>query len=121
MGSLRVDPKLRILINPNVHIGALSWPMIEASLAVWEAYQIEGVRPIMTGAADPSYPKGGVHDRGLAWDFRIWALRDPARVAEAIRGKLQDIDKRWVVLYGDSGHQDHIHVGLGHDAEKIYY
>jgi len=115
--SLKTDPKLWVDILPQVHIGAINWPIIEIALAVWQAYKEQGVTPIVTGADDPAYVQRGVHDRALALDFRIWNLPDPARAAERIREQLWEIDLKYVVLYGDKNHLDHIHVGYGHDKD----
>jgi len=108
--SLKASKDLRIRLLPTTRLEWINWPLIECCLAVWQAYQEQDAKPVMTGADYESYPAGTTHDRGLAWDWRIWDVKNPAKCAERIAELLTAISPRWRILYGDKGHLDHIHV-----------
>ena len=80
--------------------------------AVMKAADAQGVAPTITGAAYNGYPAGKVHDQGYAIDVRVRDVPDPASYAETIRSILGAVSPHYVVLYGDEGHRDHIHIGF---------
>jgi hypothetical protein len=68
------------------------------------------VTPTITGVDRESYRSGGAHQAGYAWDVRVFDVTEPSRYAVFIRTELRKISKNYVVLYGDQGHLDHIHI-----------
>lgn len=70
-----------------------------------------GVEPVITGAwGEDIYPKGGVHDKGNALDYRSRDFVRPIIVASDLERRLKLIDKGFRVLYHDSGNGFHFHI-----------
>ena len=101
---------MTILLDPVVRLKLISDEMIAVCRAVWNAYQADGMIPVMTGAADENYRPGGAHVAGRGWDFRVRGLAHPDVVAAEIRTQLESSPGHYTVLYGDAQHLDHIHV-----------
>ena len=71
---------------------------------VWEKY---GLTPTITEA----WRKGtGLHPKNMAWDLRIWGLKNPKKVSDELREMLNIKTNDYDVVYGDKTHLDHIHV-----------
>lgn len=65
----------------------------------------------MTGASQSeAYQKGGLHDQGLAWDFRSSDFKNPKSVLLELTAILHGIDKGFRVLYHDVGYGLHFHI-----------
>jgi len=91
--------------------------MFDALLACGK---VQGVQPVITGAAYENYPKGKVHDQGYAVDVSTSNLPDPRAFAEGLDKVLGSLSSRYKVLYGDPAHLDHIHIGFSwYYAKKI--
>ena len=82
-------------------------PILEA-LSIYEtAYD-----PItITGWQDLTYRPDGAHADGRAIDIRTRDHKDPDSLAEFLRDALFPISPHYILLWGDAGHKDHIHIG----------
>jgi len=112
-GELRVD------LLPGVVIKTITREMVCALVVLYNVCQKQGVIPIMTGASqNKAYPKGGLHDRGLAWDFRSGHLPNPTGAFLEIVASLKSLDKGYRALYHDSGYGMHFHVEYNVSAKR---
>ena len=102
---------LKIELLKGVIIKEVNWPMMIVSEAIFLAGWKRGVTVKMTGAAQTeAYRPGGIHDQGLAWDFRSSDFNDPKSVLLELTAILKGIDKGFRVLYHDVGFGLHFHV-----------
>jgi len=102
---------LQIEVLEGVVIKEVNWPMIMVVEAMFLVCWKRGVIPKMTGAAqNEAYPVGGIHDQGLAWDFRSSAFSDPKSVLLELTAILRGIDKGFHVAHHDVGFGFHFHI-----------
>lgn len=80
---------------------------IEAVDEIWTRW---GDTPIITSGAEGKHMEGSKHYKNEAWDLRVWGLHDPTSMADELRNKLNEDGEKWLVLFGDKDHKDHIHV-----------
>jgi len=85
----------------------LFFEFAEALTEVWEKW---GDTPTLTSAADGKHMEGSKHYIAEAWDLRVWGLHNPLAMSDALRARLNQDGEKWIVLYGDAHHKDHIHV-----------
>lgn len=92
------------LKDESVNLDGLQLPMV---LALWwtaHEYRRQGMDSItVTSARDGKHVAGSLHPVGLALDFRIWNLPDPAGLADRLRRQL---DREYDVIL----EADHLHV-----------
>lgn len=82
---------------------------LDLTRIVYEEYQKDWTTPTVTSAGDGRHRQGSLHPFGLAWDWRIWGLKDPGRTADRIRKKAKKLDVCYDIIFGDKEHLDHIH------------
>ena len=75
-----------------------------AFIKVEMVYKDIGAPCILTSGMDGTHSEGSLHYRGLAWDFRIWNVKD---VPDLVKRLKKALDPMYydVVLEGD-----HIHL-----------
>ena len=83
-----------------------------------DTYERGNEEVVITGWQDPSYRPNGAHADGRAIDLRIWNLADPNKLADHLKAKLYPLSKHYIILWGDDGHRDHIHVGYHLEERK---
>lgn len=102
---------LKVDVLKGVVIKEVNWPMLLAAEAMFLVCWKQGVTPKMTGAAQNSaYPKGGLHDQGLAWDYRSEHLKNPKAAFLELTAILRGIDKGFRTVYHDVGYGLHFHI-----------
>ena len=69
-----------------------------------------GFIPFITSGCDGKHMEGSKHYKHQAWDLRIWNMKDPHAVAENLLHVLNRDEYKWIVLYGDEHHKDHMHI-----------
>lgn len=109
--SIYTSKDARVLVLDDVRIKEINWQLIGAVNAMYEVFLKYGEIAMITGAYNsPAYPKGGIHDRGLAWDFRSSCISKPRLVLKEIEAILKSIDRRYRVLYHNVGYGYHYHI-----------
>ena len=108
---------VKVNCKENVWFKFISYEFLVAAQVAYGVYALQSLVPTVTSAADGIHGEGSLHPDGLAWDFRIWGLYDVRSVAEEICIKLQEIDYRYDVVFGDPKHLDHIHIE--YDINKV--
>jgi len=101
-----------IRVLKNVRFKLIPLEMLHMFYAVMKAAALQRGTPTITGAAFEGYPVGKVHDAGYAIDVRVSDIEHPAQYASDIRKFLSAVSRHYAVLYGDSSHLDHIHIGF---------
>ena len=66
----------------------------------------------ITGWQDLAYMPGRAHADGRAIDLRTHDQPDPNMLAQFLKDALYPLSPHYIILWGDGGHQDHIHVGF---------
>ncbi len=74
---------------------------------VWERW---GCTPVITSGAEGKHAEDSKHYKSLAWDIRIWGVRNPVEMVKQLEEELNTPENTFLVLYGDKNHLDHIHV-----------
>ena len=72
----------------------------------------------VTGWQDLSYRPDGAHADGRALDLRVWDQASPSRLAQHLKDELYPLSPHYIVLWGDKGHKDHIHVGYHKETRR---
>ena len=112
--------KSLIQVEKNVRFKYIPYEMVVIFDALLAVGKVHGVQPVITGAAYENYPIGKVHDQGYGLDVRVRGLKDPEAFAQGLRYALGTLSPHYKVLYGDTGHKTHIHIGFAwHYARKI--
>ena len=88
-------------------------PVLEA-LSIYETDTHEVT---ITGWQDPTYRPDGAHADGRAIDLRTYDQPDADYMAMFLRDALYPLSNHYVIMWGDEGHHDHIHVGF-HKEER---
>jgi len=100
---------IKVYCKEGVWFKFISYEFLTLARVVYRVYEAEGIIPTITSACDSQHGEGSLHPRGLAWDWRIWGLKDPQRAANEIRREVQAIDYHYDIVFGDEKHLDHIH------------
>ena len=100
-----------IQVEKGVRFRYIPYEMVVMFDALLACGKVQGVEPVITGAAYENYPVGKVHDQGYAVDVRTSNLPDPKGFAEGIDKVLRAVSPHYKVLYGDPSHLNHIHIG----------
>lgn len=82
-------------------------PVLEA-LSIYEG---SNHSVTITGWQDPTYRPDGAHADGRAIDLRTRDQKDPDLLAQYLKDALYPLSPHYIILWGDTGHLDHIHVG----------
>ena len=102
---------LKVKILRGVYIREINWAMLTVAEVMFLVCMRQGRTPVMTGAAQSvAYRKGGLHDRGLAWDYRSEHLERPKAAFAELSKTLARIDKSFRVAYHDVGYGLHFHI-----------
>lgn len=96
-----------MILLPSVRVLRIRSEMLPVLQAL-DGYVIEVT---ITGWQDPSYRPDGAHADGRAIDLRTWDQPDADGLATWLRTQLYPLSPHYIVLWGDEGHKDHIHVG----------
>jgi hypothetical protein len=107
------------LKDETVHFKFICNEFYVLSKLIFRLYEQYDVIPTVTSACDGNHVPNSWHYKGLAWDWRIWGLSDPKRIANQLEHELQAIDYHYTVIYGDNGHKDHIHVEYDLDKKGM--
>ncbi len=109
--SILAVRNLSVDIVEGATIKCINWPMIVASEIVFLVCMKQGEHAVLTGASqNEAYPKGGIHDRGMAWDFRSEHLPRPKSAFLELHRALTRLDSSFRVLYHDVGFGLHFHI-----------
>jgi len=100
---------MKILYKEGVYLKFSDKTFLDLALIFFEEYQKDGVIPMVTSACDGRHMVGSLHGEGLAWDWRIWGLKDPGATADQIRIRARELNPRYDIVFGDPDHLDHIH------------
>ena len=101
---------MRVNFKEGVYVLFLDSRVYMGLFTVSAVYGEEGVTPVVTSACDSHHSPGSLHPKGLAFDLRIWGLKDPWKTAAALIVKLKIVSPCWQVVFGDPLHLDHIHI-----------
>jgi len=108
---------IKVLCKEGVWFKEIGYEFLTLARIVYRVYQKHGVTPVVTSACDGKHMKGSWHYEGLAWDWRVWGLKDPKAVWDEIRKEAQAVDFRYDIVFGDEAHLDHAHTE--YDLKKI--
>jgi len=101
---------MRINFKEGVYVLFLDDRVLPGLEMVAAVYFEEGQVVTITSACDSHHSPGSLHPKGLAFDLRIWGLKDPWKTAAALIVKLKIVSPCWQVVFGDPLHLDHIHI-----------
>ena len=74
-------------------------------------YELNHREVVITGWAGRPYRPDGAHADNRGLDLRTRDREDADELAQYLRDGLYPISPHYIVLWGDAGHRDHIHVG----------
>lgn len=100
---------MKVQTKQGVYFRFIDDRFIDLAHIFWEEYQKEHFIPTVTSADDGKHHPNSWHYKGLGWDWRIWGLKDVEDTVSRIREKLEFIDPRYNIIFGDPAHLDHIH------------
>ena len=106
---------IRVDCKEGVWFKFISWEFLVCAQTVFGIFQNYGVIPVVTSACDGKHMDGSYHYTGLGWDFRVWGLDNPQRVADEIRIQLRDHDYHYDVIL----EKDHIHMEYDVNKTKV--
>jgi len=109
-----------LVVALNVRFRYIPYEMVVMFDALLAAAKVQGVQPVITGAAYEDYPEGKVHSEGYGLDVRASNLPDPQGFAEGLQYALDSLSPHYKVLYGEGEHKNHIHIGFAwHYARRL--
>jgi len=100
-----------LVVALNVRFRYIPYEMVVMFDALLACGKVQGVQPVITGASYEDYPEDKIHGQGYAIDVRTSNLPDAKGFAEGLDKVLGSLSPHYKVLYGDSGHLNHIHIG----------
>ena len=98
-----------IRFKEGVYLKYIDEEFLNLAKIIFEEFQKEGLIPVVTSACDGRHMVGSFHPDGLAWDWRVWGLKDPGSTADRIRVRARLTSKNYDIVFGDPAHLDHIH------------
>ena len=112
--------KSLIQVEKNVRFKYIPYEMVVMFDALLACGKVQGVQPVITGAAYEDYPEDKVHGEGYALDVRASNLPDPKGFVEGLNKCLRAVSPHYKVLFGDEEHKNHIHIGFAwHYARRL--
>ena len=100
---------IRINCEEGVWFKFIGFEFLTVARIVSRVYEKDSVIARIMSACDRIHMANSLHHEGLAWDWRIWGLKDPKAIADEIRREAQAVDFHYDVIFGDEKHLDHMH------------
>jgi len=98
-----------IRFKEGVYLKFIDSHFLDLAQIFFEEFQKDGIVPMVTSACDGRHMGSSFHLDGLAWDWRIWGLKNPGATADRIRIRARELNPRYDIVFGDQDHLDHIH------------
>jgi hypothetical protein len=92
---------MRVVIKEGVIIGEINARLFHVCITVSTVFEEYGITPVLTSGCEGKHMDGSLHYKFLAWDFRLWILKEPDRlpatnkIREILNVRQDDYDVVW--------------------------